>query len=357
MTRARRASVAASAALLFVGTASVRAQTPSDSIPAGLLDHLRATIVENFVDPQRVARIVAGLDSLRRSGQLDRETRPVMLASVLTREIGRLMDGDQHFRVLAPQFAARTVVSSTGRDAAPPERGRRDTVRTAVPFHVSSPRVEEERRANHFFSRVDSLDGNVLLVVLDGFAIPTEEAYARASDVMRRAATAEAIVFDLRRNGGGVEGLNQFLASHLFAPEPALTLYTRYVRPTDRTTVYPVLSQLLAPRSVSAPVFVVISRGTVSAAENFAYSLQQHGRAVVVGERSQGAGHSAQRFELPGGWAVQVPVARVTHPVSGTGWNGTGVVPDVAVPAPAAMDSAYALALRRVRERNPHRSP
>lgn len=349
MTRARRAGGVALSALLLGGTASVHAQAPSDSIPAGLLDHLRAAIVANFVVTLRVARIAAGLDSLRRAGLFDREARPVMLASALTREIGRLMDGDQHFRVLAPHFAARTAVSSTERGGAGPALGLRDTVRTATPLNVASPRVEEERRANHYFSRVDSLDGNVLLVVLDGFAVPTAEAYARASDVMRRAATADAIVFDLRRNGGGAEGLNQFLASHLFPPEPVLTLYTRYVRPTDRTTVYPVLSQLLAPRSVSAPVFVVISRGTGSAAENFAYSLQQHGRAVVVGERSQGAGHSAQRFELPGGWAVQVPVARVTHPVTGTGWNGTGVVPDVAVPVHAALDSAIALAFRAAR--------
>jgi C-terminal processing protease CtpA/Prc len=46
--------------------------------------------------------------------------------------------------------------------------------------------------------------------------------------------------------------------------------------------------------------------------------------------------------------AVAVPFARSINPVTGTNWQGTGVVPDIAVPAGQAYDVAYARALRHV---------
>jgi hypothetical protein len=46
--------------------------------------------------------------------------------------------------------------------------------------------------------------------------------------------------------------------------------------------------------------------------------------------------------------AIAVPFARSVNPVTGTNWEGTGVVPDVSVPAEEAYDVAYAMALRHV---------
>jgi hypothetical protein len=45
---------------------------------------------------------------------------------------------------------------------------------------------------------------------------------------------------------------------------------------------------------------------------------------------------------------IAVPFARSVNPVTGTNWQGTGVVPDVAVPQAQAYDTAYAMALRHV---------
>ena len=45
---------------------------------------------------------------------------------------------------------------------------------------------------------------------------------------------------------------------------------------------------------------------------------------------------------------VTVPFARSVNPVTGTNWEGTGVIPDVAVPAEQAFDVAYGQALRHV---------
>jgi hypothetical protein len=46
--------------------------------------------------------------------------------------------------------------------------------------------------------------------------------------------------------------------------------------------------------------------------------------------------------------AISMPFARSVNPVTGTNWEGTGVVPDIAVPAAEAYDVAYGKALRHV---------
>jgi C-terminal processing protease CtpA/Prc len=45
---------------------------------------------------------------------------------------------------------------------------------------------------------------------------------------------------------------------------------------------------------------------------------------------------------------IAIPFARSVNPVTGTNWQGTGVVPDIAVPEADACDVAYARALRHV---------
>jgi hypothetical protein len=45
---------------------------------------------------------------------------------------------------------------------------------------------------------------------------------------------------------------------------------------------------------------------------------------------------------------IGIPFARSVNPVTGTNWQGTGVVPDVAVPEAQARDTAYARALEHV---------
>jgi carboxyl-terminal processing protease len=91
------------------------------------------------------------------------------------------------------------------------------------------------------------------------------------------------------------------------------------------------------------PLFLLVDRLTASAAELFAGSLQQNGRAVVVGERTYGKG-TAQTL-LPGfaePSACYATVATFTLP-NGEPIEGRGIYPDVEVPADAALDAALTM--------------
>jgi hypothetical protein len=48
---------------------------------------------------------------------------------------------------------------------------------------------------------------------------------------------------------------------------------------------------------------------------------------------------------------VRIPFARAINPITGTNWEGTGVVPDVACPADQALDRALELATRAAADR------
>jgi C-terminal processing protease CtpA/Prc len=71
-------------------------------------------------------------------------------------------------------------------------------------------------------------------------------------------------------------------------------------------------------------------------------------RAEIIGETTGGGAHPTRMYPVSPAVCIGVPFARSVNPVTGSNWQGTGVVPDVAVVAEQARDVAYAKALRYV---------
>jgi C-terminal processing protease CtpA/Prc len=91
---------------------------------------------------------------------------------------------------------------------------------------------------------------------------------------------------------------------------------------------------------------VLTSDRTFSGGEEFAYNLKHFGRATIVGETTVGGAHPTEPVELPRDFVMGVPNARPVHPVTGTNWEGSGVEPDIAVPAETALEVALRRATR-----------
>jgi C-terminal processing protease CtpA/Prc len=78
-----------------------------------------------------------------------------------------------------------------------------------------------------------------------------------------------------------------------------------------------------------------------SGAEAFSYGLKHQGRATIVGESTRGAAHWSEDFDFPGiGVRACIPIARPVNPVTGTSWEGTGVLPHIPVPSDEALKAA-----------------
>lgn len=175
---------------------------------------------------------------------------------------------------------------------------------------------------------------------------------------------ARAIIFDIRGHRGGGLAEMDVIFSYLFARETLLVgMDTRVA--AERSGGNPIgdlasLRRADAPEGVvrrmhyalpgaqatplrSARVYLLTSRRSGSAAEHFALAMKRTGRATLIGEPTAGAGHYGRTVDF-GGYAAFVPVGRTYDPDNNQGWEGTGVAPNVEIPAEQALDEA----LRRI---------
>ena len=143
-----------------------------------------------------------------------------------------------------------------------------------------------------------------------------------------------------------------FLISYFFGDRP-VPLLSSYDRETNVTKRGSTLRNLPGKRLPAVDVYVLTGPGTGSAAEAFAFTLQRTGRARVVGEHSQGAAHGGGWVPLGDGFVIFIPTFRGFDPRTGDDWEGTGVQPDIAAPADAALDVAYLEAVKRLAATTP----
>jgi hypothetical protein len=88
------------------------------------------------------------------------------------------------------------------------------------------------------------------------------------------------------------------------------------------------------------PVYILTSRRTFSAAEDFTYGMQSIKRAIIVGDTTGGGAHPTRPFSIGQGFVASIPHARSLNPYTHTDWEGTGVRPDIPVAANKALEAA-----------------
>jgi C-terminal processing protease CtpA/Prc len=159
-------------------------------------------------------------------------------------------------------------------------------------------------------------------------------------------AHTDAIIFDLRQNGGGQPAMVTMIASYLF--DQPTHLIDIYNRKEDSTTQNWTLSYLPGTRLTKQPVFVLTSAQTFSGAEEFAFDLKNQKRATIVGETTGGGAHPVAPHTVADYFTVGVPFAKSLDPATKTNWEGTGVEPDVKVAAADALATAEKLAMEKV---------
>jgi hypothetical protein len=202
------------------------------------------------------------------------------------------------------------------------------------------------RLDNFGIHRVERLDGNIGYLDVRRVPVPANAGPAIAA-AMELVAGTYALIIDLRRNGGGSPEGVVFWCSYLFAEEPT-HLNDIFRADTGETRQFWALPYVPGTRYLDRPVYVLTSSRTFSGGEDFCYTLQALGRAQVIGETTGGGAHPTRPFPISPAVHIGIPFARSISPVTGTNWQGTGVVPDIAVPEAEARDIAYAKALRHV---------
>ena len=201
---------------------------------------------------------------------------------------------------------------------------------------------------NFGFQRVERLRGNIGYLDLRSF-FPPEFAGDTAVAVMTFLAHTSALIIDLRSNNGGENYMAHLLSSYFFEGEPLL-LNSFYFRTRQSTQQCWTLPYVPGKRYVDKQVYVLTGPQTASAAEEFAYTLQQLKRATIVGEQTMGAANPIEHYQITPHVAAYIPMGRAINAITGTNWEGTGVIPDREVPQETALKVAHLDAVQIVLE-------
>jgi hypothetical protein len=208
---------------------------------------------------------------------------------------------------------------------------------------------ENAKIGNAGFTKVERLGGNIGYLRLDGFTNPAvgREPLQAAMTFLQN---TDALILDLRYNGGGTPFMIRDLCSYFFSSDKPVLLNTMYFRNGDRTEEFWTNEEVPGPRYLDKPVFVLTSAFTFSGGEECAYNFQTQKRGVVVGETTGGGAHPGGNIPIAGHYMVFIPNGRAINPVTKTNWEGVGVKPDVAVDADKALETARELAVKALLE-------
>jgi C-terminal processing protease CtpA/Prc len=224
-----------------------------------------------------------------------------------------------------------------------------------LPPDLQKPSADEEaefrrmlERTNCEFQKLEVLPRNIGYLKFNAFANPTICGPTVVA-AMNFLAHVDAVIFDLRENGGGDPKMVAMLSSYLF--DKPTHLNDLYNRQEDFTQQYWTLPYVPGTTLADKPVFVLTSKSTFSGAEEFTYNLKNLKRATIVGETTGGGAHPVSGHRIDDHFAIGVPFARAVNPISKTNWEGTGVEPDVRVSAAEALQKAEDLAKAKLADK------
>jgi hypothetical protein len=286
-----------------------------------VIDGVAKNLKETYVYPDLAQKMEDAIRANQKRGEYDAISDPDAFADRLTKDL-QAVSHDKHLGV---NYSPVKL---------PPEGQKPD------PEGEARFRKMLER-TNCTFQKVEILPRNIGYLKFNAFPDPTI-CGSTVVAAMNFLAHVDAVIFDLRENGGGDPKMVAMISSYLF--DKPTHLNDLYNRKEDFTTQYWTLPYVPGTTFGDKPVFVLTSKSTFSGAEEFTYNLKNLKRATIVGETTGGGAHPVSGHRIDDHFMIGVPFARAVNPISKTNWEGTGVEPDVPVKASEALEKAEELA-------------
>lgn len=324
--------VITSCVLLLAPLAVAVAQTNSATGPIdaaarkAVVASLGKQMLANYVYPDVASKVAATLDAKVAGNAYEHDATTGAFAKALTHDL-QSVGKDRHLRIIYdPTFKA------DDNDDSPPSPKQIDQQRTMA------------SQFGYGITKVERLPGNVGYLDIRGF-LPADFVANGYAAAMTLLAGSDALIIDLRQNGGGDPSAVATLLSYFFAEGDRRHLNDLYGRKGNKTQQF-WTAAVIGPR-YTKPVYVLTSARTFSGGEECAYDFQTQKRATLVGATTGGGANPGDVFALGHNFVAFVPTGRAINPITHTNWEHVGVKPDIAVPAAEAMKTAYVSILKR----------
>ncbi len=317
-----------------LSTASAQSKMPtiSKEEQKQVVDSVIKFMKENYVFPEvgnKVADIVA---TNFKKGKYSSLTDPMAFSDKLTTDL-RSVNNDKHISV---RFNSKRMAMQMG-------GGEKD------PEDTEAMRDKMNAQKNFGFEEVKILDGNIGYLKLNQF-IDAESGGETAIAAMNFLANTNALIIDLRDNGGGSPSMIQLLSSYLFE-ETRVHLNTFYYRESDEYTQFYTLPFVPGKKMPSTAIYILTSNYTFSAAEEFTYNLKNLERATIVGETTGGGAHPVNMMAINKNFGMSVPIGKAINPITKTNWEGTGIEPHIKTTKEDALEKAMVSAMEKLLEK------
>lgn len=284
---------------------------------------------EKYVFPEMRPRIVEQLQAAERSGRYNTDD-PSVFAERVSEDLKNVAR-DKHLS-LSFDPAGYAIAS---RGAA--EKGGEEALWQRLAL-----------REHHGLTEMKVLGGNVRYLRISRFDWLTDQTGAVYDEAMRFLKEGDAAIIDIRGNGGGAHAAVRYLVSHFMDPD---VLEMSFLEGSETPAQSRTLEHLPAGRMKGMPLYVLIDLSAASAAEAFAYDVQQFKLGELVGSKTVGAANNNTLLPIAPNFILSISYGRPVHPISKTNWEGVGVAPSIQASPARALEVAHSLALQRLSEK------
>jgi len=301
----------------------------------GTIQSIEKLLSENYVFPEVAKKMSKHIHKQLNKGRYSKIKDGNAFADRLTQDL-QSISKDKHLRIIFD-----------------PKRASSMKIRESEPENNEPPPefIRNAKRANFGFKEVKIIDGNIGYLNLTNF-FDVSVGGKTAVAAMNFFANADALIIDLRKNGGGSPSMIQLITSYLYESE-SVHLNNFYWRPSDSHTQTWTLPHVDGTRRPEMPVYVLTSKSTFSAAEEFSYNLLNLERATLIGETTGGGAHPGGTRVVNDEFIIWLPQGRAINPITNTNWEGVGVKPHFEVDSKDALLVAHQQALSELSKANP----
>lgn len=322
--------------LMFVSVTNLTAQNNeiTKKVQIDIVQLISENLLETYIDLDTAEEMTSMLKSNIKSNKYNAITNSDEFAKIITKDLQKVSN-DLHLKL---NYNPKKIAQSS--QIMPEEMKIKREKMMAMKL----------AEINYGFTEVKVLNGNIGYLNLHMFA---DTAYGKdaATSAMNFLYNTNAIIIDLRENGGGVPSMMQLLSSYFTEAKPVL-LSNFYERKTNAKTQLLTFETIDGKRMPHKPLYILTSKNTFSAAEAFAYTLKHLGKAVVVGEVTKGGANRTKTINLNSDFSIAVPYIKAINPVTQSNWEGKGVQPNIQTNEKDAFVIAYIDAINKTVSRN-----